>query len=178
MQDTTQIEGILFYKAEPVSKKELSTILAVPLSEVEKALEELKTQLESRGVVLVETHDTVSLATAPNLDPLIEKLRKDELKRDIGKAGAETLAIILYREPISRSGIDYIRGVNSTFILRNLLMRGLIQRIPNPKDQRTFQYKITPECLKYLGIQRKQELPEYEAILAEIERHEKESEVE
>jgi segregation and condensation protein B len=72
--------------------------------------------------------------------------------KDLGKAGLETLSIILYQGPISRAEIDYIRGVNSNFILRNLLIRGLIERVENPHDQRSFLYKPTLELISYLGL--------------------------
>ena len=92
---------------------------------------------------------------------MIEELCKEELSRDLGKAGLETLSIVLYRGPITRSGIDYIRGVNSTFILRNLLIRGLVEKIPNPNDQRSFLYRATFDLLSHLGIPRVEDLPEY-----------------
>ena len=86
-------------------------------------------------------------------------LQKDV--KDLGKAGLETLSIILYRGPATRRDIDYIRGVNSQFILRNLLIRGLVEKIQNPDDQRTFFYKPTFQLLSYLGIGKLEDLPEY-----------------
>jgi len=109
------------------------------------------------------------LGTAPEMGELIEALIKEELSKDLGKAGLETLSIVLYRGPISRSKIDYIRGVSSTFILRNLLVRGLVERVSNPDDQRSFLYKPTFELLSYLGISRIEDLPEYDAVKQELE---------
>ena len=81
----------------------------------------------------------------------------------------ETLSIILYQGPISRSDIDYIRGVNSQFILRNLLIRGLIERIDNPNDARSFLYKVSINLLANLGINKIEELPEYEQVKKDID---------
>ena len=95
---------------------------------------------------------------------------KEELSRDIGKAGLETLSIIIYRGPISRREIDYIRGVNSTFIIRNLLIRGLVEKVQAEKDQRSFLYKPTLELLSFLGVRNFEELPDYAAVRVELEK--------
>jgi segregation and condensation protein B len=81
----------------------------------------------------------------------------------------ETLSTILYYGPISRRDIDYIRGVNSTFIIRNLLVRGLIEKAENDKDQRIFMYKPTFDLLAFLGITKIEDLPDYTKIREEFE---------
>ena len=108
------------------------------------------------------------LGTAPELSPTIEKMTKEELMGDLGKATLETLSIILYQGPIVKSRIDYIRGVNSSFILRNLLIRGLIERREHPEDKRTFLYSPTFDLLTHLGISRVEDLPEYGTARDEI----------
>ncbi len=80
----------------------------------------------------------------------------------------ETLSIIIYRGPITKKEIDYIRGVNSGFILRNLLIRGLIEK-DESKEGRGVQYKPTLDLLSLLGISNLSELPEYDAVKKEIE---------
>ena len=87
----------------------------------------------------------------------------------MGKAGLETLSIILYQGPITRSEIDYIRGVNSNFILRNLLVRGLIEKIVSPKDTRSFMYRPTFELLQHIGVSKIENVPDYQKIRTEIE---------
>ena len=168
-----QIEAILFWKAEPVKLKKLAELLNLPqagdLQSIRSALSELGSTLKGRGLTLVQTDDEVMLGTAKELSPLIEKLTKDELSRDLGKAGLETLSIILYQGPITRVEIDYIRGVNSQFIVRNLLIRGLVERVENPKDARSYLYKTTLDLLSHLGISKVEDLPEYEAVRKEIE---------
>lgn len=165
----SKIEAVLFWKAEPVSFARLAKIFAVPPEEIKKAVSVLVEKLADRGVTLVVKDDEIALRTAADVGTLIETLAKEELMRDLGKAGLETLSIILYQGPISRREIDYIRGVNSNFILRNLLVRGLAERIDNPKDQRSFLYRPTFDLLSYLGVSRIEDLPEYGAVKKEIE---------
>ncbi len=172
------IHGVLFYKAEPMTLTELARFFEVAEEEIKSAIVTLESELQSGGTRLVRTDTEVELVTSPDIADTIEKLRKDDLKRDIGKAGAETLAIILYRGPVSRAEIDSVRGVNSSFILRNLLIRGLIERRSNPKDQRSFTYAITTELLTHLGITKREELPQFADIMNALDTFEKEREEE
>lgn len=169
------IEAVLFYKTEPIKKTALAELFAVSIIEVEQALQTLATTLSVRGVRITHTDEVVQMVTAPEFAEVIEQIRKDELRGDIGKAGAETLAIILYRGPIARIELDRIRGVNTTFVLRNLLMRGLIERRPHPTDSRSFLYAITPLLLNHLGIEKREALPDFGQIIDAIEAFEKEN---
>jgi len=173
-----KIEAILFFKAEPVSIKKLAQILDTNEEDLNQGLSILEDKILGRGVKLLYKDDKVMLTTVPEAGNLIEGLIKEELSKDLGKAGLETLSIILYRGPIKRSGIDYIRGVSSTFILRNLLIRGLVERVLNPDDQRSFLYKPTFELLSYLGISKVEDLPEYEAVNSEVKKFELQKESE
>ena len=169
MNLSAQLEAILFWKAEPVSFKKLASLLHTDIPTVKAGVQELEQNLKGRGLTLVQTDEEVMLGTAKELSPLIEQLTKEELTRDLGKAGLETLSIVLYQGPISRADIDYIRGVNSQFILRNLLIRGLVERIDNPKDARSFLYKTTLALLSHLGISKIEDLPEYTQVKQDIE---------
>lgn len=164
-----KIETVLFWKAEPVTKRKLSEFIGANLEEVEAGLTALDGELSKRGIMLVRNGDEVMLGTAPELSSLIEKLTKEELNRELGKAGLETLSIILYFGPITRADIDFIRGVNSTFVLRSLMVRGLVERIANSADQRSFLYKSTFELQSYLGLGDLRTLPEYAAARTELE---------
>lgn len=166
---SVRIEGVLFYKAEPVKKRALCTLLGVDETALEQGLITLRDRLNTGATRLVVTDTEVELVTAPELDELIEGIRKDELKRDIGKAGAETLSIVLYRGPLTRAEIDRIRGVNSSFILRSLMMRGLIERAGGGKQN---QYQITPELLAHLGISEKRELPGFQETMDALDAYE------
>lgn len=161
------IEALLFYKAVPQNKKRLITSFGVSEEVFAEALAKLKNRLNEGATRLVETETEIQLATAPELGEFIESLRKQDMVGDIGKAGAETLAIVLYREPISRAEIDRIRGVNSSFILRNLMMRGLVTR--ESITGNGYQFRITPTLLQYLGITDKRSLPQYSEFMSTID---------
>ena len=169
MNLSQQLEAILFWKAEPVTIKKLALLLNTDTSSIKTGMVELENSLKGRGITLIQTDDEVILGTAKELSPMIERLTKDELSRDLGKAGLETLSIVLYQGPISRADIDYIRGANSQFILRALLIRGLVERAENPKDARSFLYKPTLDLLAHLGISKIEELPEINQVRADIE---------
>ena len=165
----TAIEAVLFWKGEPVSIKKLSQIFSTTEEQIFIALKQLEEKLVDRGITLIFKEDEVTLGTSKEVSGIIEKLTKEELVKDLGKAGLETLSIVIYQGPISRAEIDYIRGVQSTFILRNLMIRGLVEKVTNPKDQRSFLYKPTFEMLSYLGVSKIEEMPEFLEAKAEIE---------
>ncbi|MES2470655.1 MAG: SMC-Scp complex subunit ScpB [Patescibacteria group bacterium] len=164
-----QLEAILFWYAEPVAIKDLVKSLEKTEEEITAALAALESQLSERGISLLQHGGEVSLRTSPKASSLIEKLTKEELSKDLGKAGLETLSVILYQGPISRSEIDYIRGTNSQYIIRNLLIRGLIKKTEDPKDERRMLYEPTLDLLSHLGISSIKDLPERERIQKEIE---------
>lgn len=160
----SKLEALLFYKNEPMEIKKISRLLEVEEGETKEALKNLANSLNNRGICLVMTEREVSLATAPKMKDFLEQITKDEMSREIGKAGLETLAIILYNDGVSRREIDYIRGVNSNFILRNLAMRGLVEKEIDPKDQRIFKYRASLSLLAHLGLRSVEELPEFVAF--------------
>lgn len=164
-----QIEAILFYQAEPITVKRLSQLTKRTEEETRSALTVLGDALLSSGLRLLQNNDEVTLGTTPEASAIIEAITKEELNRELSKASLETLAIVLYKGPVTRAEIDYIRGVNSTFILRNLLIRGLIEKIENPKDQRSFLYRSTLALLEYMGVANVSELPEYSETLAALD---------
>lgn len=175
LDNSARIEALLFYKGEPLSMKYLGKALALSDGEVRVGVETLVRALEheKRGLVLVQNGDEAMLATAPAMGPIIEKLLKEELSKDLGKAGLETLAAVLYRGPITRSEINYLRGVNSNYILRSLLVRGLIEKIE--QGTRNTTYRPTFELLSYLGVARVEDLPEYEGVYRAVEEFKEEN---
>src|SRR3989344_8813132 len=98
------------------------------------------------------------------MSAILETITKSELSEELSKSALETLTLVLYRGPVNKSNIDFIRGVNSQFILRNLLVRGLIERVAHETDKRVLLYRATFELLQHLGISRITELPEYDTV--------------
>ncbi|MEK9147827.1 MAG: SMC-Scp complex subunit ScpB, partial [Patescibacteria group bacterium] len=146
------IESILFLHGEAMSVTELAKICGAPKKEVAAAMRELRDECRDRGIVLVENGETWQLATHPETQEVVQKLIAGELSEEISRAGLEVLAIVAYKGPISRAQVEYLRGVNSAFTLRNLLIRGLIAREENPKDRRSYLYHMTSDFLKHLGL--------------------------
>ncbi|OHA23970.1 MAG: hypothetical protein A3B11_01840 [Candidatus Taylorbacteria bacterium RIFCSPLOWO2_01_FULL_44_26] len=170
MEISQKIEAILFWKGEPMTIKKLTQLIDTDESSIQAGITNLAENLKGRGLTLVENADSVSLGTTKELSGLIEKLNKDDLSGDLGKAGLETISIVLYCGPISRADIDHIRGVNSSFILRALLVRGLIERLENQlTSNRGFVYQPTIALLSHLGISKLNQLPDYPSIRSEIE---------
>ncbi len=166
------LEAILFWKGEPVKKDRLAELAGAPMADIETALVELEKNLQGRGVQLIFNGDEIFLGTAAVAGPFIERLVKEELVKDLGKAGLETLAIILYRGPVGRRDIEYIRGVNCSYIIRNLLVRGLVERVEK-KGERGAIYQPTTALLGYLGVARVSDLPEYATVQDEIREQQK-----
>ena len=160
----SKIEAILFWKGESISRKKLSEILKMGQLEINEALEKLKENLVGRGIVLQEKENDLALGTRSELSNLIENLQKEELNKELSRASLETLSIVLYKNGVSRGEIDYIRGVNSSFILRALSVRGLVERMIDPKDNRRFIYKPSFELLSFMGISKVEELPDYNEV--------------
>ena len=171
-----KIEAVLFFRNEPVGLAELSKLLGASEEDLRSAISHLQTEYEERGIVIVVNGDEVSLGTHPDVSELIETMQKEELSRELGRAGLETLSIVLYRGPVSRREIDHIRGVNSGFILRTLLVRGLIERAESDGDPstvlragRSYSYKATLKLFQYLGVTKKEDLPDFNNAFKKIE---------
>jgi len=163
-QKLAELEALLFIHGEPLTFKKIAAVLDVDAAAAQSLIGELKKKLESaeRGLALLLDDEKVQLVTKPQFGKIIEKFVKEELSEDLTPASLEALAIAAYFGPISRSRIEYLRGVNSVFILRSLLLRGLVERFPDPARPNAFLYKPTFDFLKHLGLEGKENLPEHE----------------
>ena len=155
------LEAVLFAAGEPLSKKRVAALLAISPEELREAALQLRDHLEDTGLALIEAGEDLELRTAPEASSVVQKLRESELSRDLGKAGLETLAIILYKNGATRGEIDWVRGVNSTAALRSLSLRGLVSRAEDEHDRRRIRYAPTVEALAHLGVSSAKELPQY-----------------
>lgn len=163
-----RIEAVLFTEGGSLPYKKLMQLLNCTEEELIAGVVELDQKRSSTGIAIVKTDTEVALTIAPAAAETIEKAFEREIGREIGDAGLEVLAIILYRGPSTRSQIDYIRGVNTSSTIRNLAARGLLERIPNPLDAREYLYRATSELIAYLGVTEAAKLPDYAKITSEL----------
>ena len=163
------LEAILFSESEPMTIDRLATLISSDKSATAIVLSNLKNSLEDRGLVLIESNQGFALGTHPEAGKVLEQIRKDELTRELSKSAVETLAIILYGRNISKGDIDFIRGVNSGFILRNLSIRGLVEKVIDENDGRKYIYKPTLELMQSLGITSENDLENVEEIRNSLE---------
>ena len=157
-------EALLFIHGEPLSYKKIESVLGLKKGEAEVLAAGFKKHLEEagRGLQLISDKEKVQLATKPEFNKIVEDFVKDELTEDLSPASLEALAIVAYLGPISRAKLEYLRGVNSIVILRSLMIRGLVERLPDPEHPSGFLYRPTFELMKHLGLATKEDMPEYE----------------
>lgn len=160
-----QIEALLFATAQAQSLKSLALKLGVSLEEVKQAVVLLEDSLSDRALMLVQNGEEVSLVTRPEHSALIESIRKEELSKELSKASAETLSTIAYYPGITKAEIEFIRGVNVSYSLRALSMRGLVE---SRGGGRVVGYFPTLAMLEHFGVARTEDLPEYAETSAKI----------
>lgn len=161
---TAALESLLFIYGEPMSLIKAAKFLEIKPTELEELVNNLENKLKtdnSRGLRLSRVADQIQLTTKPDFHKLGGKIVKEEIRETLTPAAMETLALVAYSGPIPRSRIDYFRGVNSSYILRNLLVRGLVERQPDPQRPYVFLYNVSFDFLKHLGMAKQEELPEY-----------------
>ena len=163
-ENVAALEAILFLYGEPMEKTKLSKTLKVSLEELEGIVQKLTDNLasEERGIMIMKKGDSYALVTKPRFSSLLEMFIKESLKEELTPAALETLSLVAYFGPIPRAQIDYVRGVNSSFILRSLLIRGLVER---KLKGNFYLYEPSFDLMKYLGIAKKEDLPEFEKFL-------------
>lgn len=164
MDVASVIESILFVHGEPMAEKKIGAALDISPEDVSAGLAELRRRLEGRGLALVEKAGEWQLATHPDCALAVDALLKEQHTEQLSRASLETLAVVAYKGPLTRAEIEYIRGVSSLFSLRTLLLRGLVERVEHEEDARSFVYAVSMDFLKYLGLARLDDLPDYEAL--------------
>ena len=175
------IEALIFASDGPITIGQLASIIEVEKNEVEEALQVLMKDLEDRSLILKKVSGGYEFATRPEYSRWIKKMFVGKAKSRLTRAALETLAIIAFKQPISRVEVSAIRGVNSDGVIRGLLERKLISisgRAEGPG--RPLLFVTTKEFLRYFGINEISDLPkpkEIEALLAEGEGHKVISEI-
>jgi len=169
------LEVLLFVAAGPVSIAQLAEALDRKPVEIEQALKDLALGYSQRGALAIQWHaGKVQLTTSPQMASLVERFLGMETVSRLSRAGLETLAIIAYRQPITRPGIDAIRGVSSDGVLKSLLSKGLIQEAGRAEGPgRPILYETTSDFLQHFGLASLDELPPFELEELEIEKKDK-----
>jgi segregation and condensation protein B len=154
------LEAVLFTLNRAVSLLELRDILQAPLSEVEVAAATLAERLQGRGLMLQRHLDQLQLVTEPSQSDVVRRVLRPEYPSRLSPAAYETLAIIAYRQPLTRAQIEEIRGVNCEAVLESLEEKGLITetgRLETPGNPRLFGTTI--KFLQILGLSGLEGLP-------------------
>ncbi|MFH0819602.1 MAG: SMC-Scp complex subunit ScpB [bacterium] len=172
----SQIESLLFVAAKQLSLRKIVELTESSKGEVKKVLQELMKQYqqEKKGVQIVKNLFSYQMTTAAENGKLIKKFLKDEISGELTQPSLEALTIIAYRGPITKIEIEKIRGVNCSLILRNLMMRGLVEAHDgknlkkeeaesNYLNSETY-YNLTFDFLRYLGLSETSDLPDYEKL--------------
>ena len=159
------VEVILFSIARPLAVKRLAELSTLSIEDVEAAIPLLQTRLQESGSALqvVRQGNDVELVNRPEFAEAVRGVVKTETQSELSRPSLEALAILAYRGPMTRPELEQIRGVQSSMIIRNLLMRGLVEM---KEDVRLGQpvYAVTIDFMKFLGVQGVQELPDYMAL--------------
>lgn len=161
----SKIESLLFISAKPMSAKNISELIGVKQKEVETAGDELIEEFKksAKGVQIIKNSSNYQMVSSPENTELVKKYIKDETTGELSRPSLETLTIIAYRSPISKIDIDRIRGINCSLILRNLLLRGLIEAKADKNKNETY-YSVTFDFIRFLGLNDVKELPDYERL--------------
>lgn len=158
------IESLLYISPHAVALAKLCTFAECTPDEAKAALTELINEYKNHaGLQLNRIGDTYQFSTTPAAARAVEKYLEEEEKKELTKPSLETLTIIAYRGPVSKAELELIRGVNCSLILRNLLIRGLIEEEYDASLALT-RYKVTFDFLHYLGLREPQELPDFHTL--------------
>ncbi len=161
-ESSRAIEAILFVTGDSVALKDLETALEITDLETDQAVETLRSDLESkdRGIQLKRFGDRIQLTTRPDLAPYIEKMLQPVQRQSLSRSAMETLAIVAYKQPVTKLEVEAIRGVKCDYSIQSLVNKGLIAEVGR-KDAlgRPILYGTTENFLAHFGLERIEDLP-------------------
>ena len=166
MNTESIIESLLFISGEPMSFKKLAKITLLKEKDLKLSADVLAKRYSDQGggLRILIKDGKIQMVTAEENSEFVEKFLKADIEGELSRAALEVLSVVAYRGPIARSEIEEIRGVNCSFTLRHLMIRGLIERINNPKDARAYLYRISFDFLKKLGVEKVEDLPKFKEL--------------
>ena len=165
MSIKSKLESLLFAAIKPLALSELATAIVCSKEEAREALETLAQDYKDReaGISLVSNNNKYQLVTASENAALVKDFLKSEVSGELSQPSLEALTIIAYRGPISKMELERIRGVNCSLIIRNLLLRGLIEEKFDKSKQESF-YNVSIDFVKFLGMNNISELPDFSKL--------------
>jgi segregation and condensation protein B len=162
-----QLEALLFVAERPLGRREIANLTGASADVVNERLGDLEMTLAGRGIRLLVDGDRVALATAPEAGLLVGRYIGREPTR-LSPAMLETLAIVAYRQPVTKAGIERIRGVDAEYAIRGLLHRRLVVELGRADAPgRPFRYGTSVDFLERFGLTSLDELPVLDAAVAE-----------
>lgn len=164
----SKIESLLFISAKPMTIKQLIELTKKKSEEIEQAGNELVEAYKEKksGIQIIKNGSKFQMVSSPENSKLVQDFISDETTGELSRPSLETLTIVAYRAPISKIEIEKIRGVNCSIILRNLLLRGLVETKTDAQEEDIF-YNVTFDFIRYLGINDISELPNFEKLNSE-----------
>ncbi len=163
MNTAQTLEALLFASGRPIKIASLPKVLGIDQAAVRVAMDAVAAHLNvsGSGIRLFESETEVALVTSPDVSDAVREFLRKDVMGELTRPSLETLSIVAYRGPVTKAEIEQIRGVNCSLILRNLMIRGLVEEVP--VDHET-GYAVTVDLLQVLGADRPSALPEYEAL--------------
>lgn len=162
MQTKSLLESLLFISGKPMSAGKLAEILKIDKKEVDSLAEQLIQEYnqKEKGIHIQKVGSSYQMVTSPDNSRIIKEFIKSEQTGELTKPSLETLTIIAYRGPVTKTELEQIRGVNCGLILRNLMIKGLVEANED-KEKAMTTYSITFDFLRFLGLNRAEELPDF-----------------
>lgn len=165
------LEAVLMVVDEPITEMALATVLELPVDDIQAALAELEQEyvVAQRGFTLRQVGGGWRMYSRSDYAPVVEKFLVDGQQARLTQASLETLAVIAYRQPVSRSRVSAVRGVNVDGVVRTLLSRGLIEEVGSEDEHGAILYGTTTSFLERLGLGSLDDLPALAPYLPEID---------
>lgn len=161
----SQIESLLLVSGKPISLKEITNSIGKSVGEIQSEINTLTEEYKDRGFRIIKKDEKYLLASAQENAELVAKFLNEELRYELSAATLETLAIVVYKQPITRAEIENIRGTDCSRVLRVLMIRGLVEEVGRKESPgRPILYGTTVKMLTYLGVEKEEDLPKMEEM--------------
>lgn len=159
----SQIESILLVAGKPLGLKEIALAVGRAMADVEIEIKKIMSDYQERGIKIIKKGENFLLTTSPENAEIVSRFLNEELRHELSASALETLAIVVYKQPVTKAEIEEIRGTDSQKPLRTLLLRGLIEeRGRKEAPGRPILYGSSMELLSYLGLKNEEEIPKIE----------------